>query len=979
MYTSRYGSNTAVFYQNGDFFEIYGVDNETEKLGMAKEIAELLCITLTRRKTAILENNRKNPLMAGFPVAQLEKYATKLTENHNFVVIIVEQIQREPKIVRGVTNIISPGSNIRYLSGSDANYLVSVYIECAHSQKTTPALRPIVNVGISAIDVSTGHTHVYQTWNTIDDPNRAIDETARFIQVYQPREVIINTNNYRLPEGDPLNLNGRLTHIYNYRDGTSDDDNKNRFDEKYHQVKFQNQYLARVYKSCGVFQPIEYIGLERCPLIITSFIILLDYCYNQNEHILEKIQIPEIWNNHSRLILDNNSTGQLNIFNAFGNSGGKMSSVFSLLNQTSTPMGKRYLYERLSLPFVDHHQMTRSYDQIDYFRQHYEKYEHHLNQINDIERCHRKMCLQMLHPQELNVLMSSYQHIVEIAKLYNAEISSSSHSTIKIEQLLEYLDYLNHNIDFTQLSRFNLINIDESVFNYGINPELDQYEDTIGECEDFCKEFAESISFTLSNGKDGSLCSYLFSNDTGYHLDITNARYAQYLQKAPDNICISGHTINIIKDIQCTKYNNGKSCRLTGKILSTYSDRVRSAKNSLKCLVIKLYKAFIVSTYTKYELLFRQLADYIAVIDFYKSCAKSSLLWNYSRPQFQNSTPDSMSNMESECGTLIAKNIRHPLIERFQSVNTYVPQDVDFNQNRGILLFGVNASGKSSLMKAIGISVILAQAGMYVPASEFIFNPYKSIMTRIIGNDNLFKGLSSFAVEMGELRGILQRANSQTLVLGDEICHGTETVSAISIVAASIITLSRKNACYLFATHLHHLSDMDCIKEIPTLGMYHLSVYYNQSGANLIYDRKLKKGSGSSIYGLEVAKSMNFSSEFILMANEIRKDIIDFQPLLGGRKSHYNSDLYVEWCGIPGCNRRAIDTHHIKFQETADAEGFIEGTQLHKNHLSNLVPLCKPCHQQVHCTKSGSYRLQINGYITTESGVVLDFERIKNE
>jgi DNA mismatch repair protein MutS len=172
---------------------------------------------------------------------------------------------------------------------------------------------------------------------------------------------------------------------------------------------------------------------------------------------------------------------------------------------------------------------------------------------------------------------------------------------------------------------------------------------------------------------------------------------------------------------------------------------------------------------------------------------------------------------------------------------------------------------------------------------------------------------------------------------------------------------------------------MDCIKEIPTLGMYHLSVYYNQSGANLIYDRKLKKGSGSSIYGLEVAKSMNFSSEFILMANEIRKDIIDFQPLLGGRKSHYNSDLYVEWCGIPGCNRRAIDTHHIKFQETADAEGFIEGTQLHKNHLSNLVPLCKPCHQQVHCTKSGSYRLQINGYITTESGVVLDFERIKNE
>ena len=231
---------------------------------------------------------------------------------------------------------------------------------------------------------------------------------------------------------------------------------------------------------------------------------------------------------------------------------------------------------------------------------------------------------------------------------------------------------------------------------------------------------------------------------------------------------------------------------------------------------------------------------------------------------------------------------------------------------------------------------------------------------------------------MGELRGIIQRSNSTTLVLGDEICHGTETISAISIVSASIVTLSKQGACFLFATHLHHLSSMPIILSISTLGMYHLSVHYDQNGERLVYDRHLTPGSGSSVYGLEVAKSMNFSHDFIQLANSIRKDIIGLEPVLSGKKSGYNSDLYIDRCAIPDCKRQAIDTHHIKFQETADDKGFIEGSHLHKNHLSNLVPLCKPCHQQVHCTKQGSYRLVIHGYTMCETGPRLNYERVFN-
>jgi DNA mismatch repair protein MutS len=262
----------------------------------------------------------------------------------------------------------------------------------------------------------------------------------------------------------------------------------------------------------------------------------------------------------------------------------------------------------------------------------------------------------------------------------------------------------------------------------------------------------------------------------------------------------------------------------------------------------------------------------------------------------------------------------------------------------------------------------MAQCGMFVPATEFTFYPFKSIMTRIIGNDNLFKGLSSFAVEMSELRGIIQRANKNTLVLGDEICHGTETISALAIVAASIITLLNKNVVFLFATHLHHLSKMQEInKESSKLGMFHLKVIYDEKTDTLIYDRNLEKGSGSNLYGLEVAKAMHFDNSFMELANNIRKDLTDFQPLLSNKKSQYNADLILDNCKIPECKRQANDTHHIKFQCNANDKGFNDHVQ--KNHKSNLIPLCKPCHQMVH-----SGLLIINGYKSTANGPLLDYK-----
>ena len=142
---------------------------------------------------------------------------------------------------------------------------------------------------------------------------------------------------------------------------------------------------------------------------------------------------------------------------------------------------------------------------------------------------------------------------------------------------------------------------------------------------------------------------------------------------------------------------------------------------------------------------------------------------------------------EEEKGFVVAKDIRHPIVEKINEDTEYITNDISLGKEKdGMLLFGTNACGKSTLMKAIGLNIIMAQAGLYVASREFRYKPYNQIFTRILNNDNIFRAQSSFAVEMQELNGILQKADNNSLILGDELCSGTETISAISIVATGI-------------------------------------------------------------------------------------------------------------------------------------------------------------------------------------------------
>jgi len=387
-------------------------------------------------------------------------------------------------------------------------------------------------------------------------------------------------------------------------------------------------------------------------------------------------------------------------------------------------------------------------------------------------------------------------------------------------------------------------------------------------------EFMENYKFFKSPYSSEELNLFITQITNTFNLDICS-RY-------------------MLKDIELNMINSGVNATIDNLILENST----LANQKIIELNKQVFKEQIRFYEEKYANDLLNLSDFIAQIDLTVSNIKTAKKYNYTCPKI----------VESEVNNNFIEliNLRHPIIENNQETGIYVPNDVILgdmnlvdknykdnvivknskydnitdNKIHGVLLYGINSSGKSSLMKSIGISVILAQAGLFVPASSMRFCLFDSLFTRISGADNISKGLSSFAVEMLELKNIFNRANSNSLILGDEISHSTETNSGVSIVASAILKLAKLQSIFVFATHLHQLPQLEELEKLKNIIYLHLSVMYEDAQDKLIFDRKLSFGSGSSIYGLEFAKSLHMDKEFLDIANKIRKKITDDMALL---------------------------------------------------------------------------------------------------
>lgn len=980
-YEKKYGKNkTIVLMQVGSFHEAYGTNTRGYNL---TEISELLNIILTKKDKKIKQVNEKNPYMLGFPSVALSKYLKVLIDN-GFTVVIIDQVTPPPNPKREITGIYSPGTYIQESFSPDSNNIVCLYIE-DELQKNG---QPLTCIGMSVVDLSTGENTIHEAYSQFDDDKYALDEALRFLNSYNPTEIIIYVKSNKLNKENTilyLELDSKIYHYYDCNSKT-----QSKLSKHYFKLSYQNEFLGKIYKDTGMLSALEYLDLERKPYATISFIALLDFAYQHNENIINNLFKPSIFKSSKHLILGNNATIQLNVFEnnsleSFSNC--RYKSLFDVVNNTSTAMGRRYLKYILSTPLIDAQELRTRYDCIEEALAEYnheELYitlEDNLKCILDLERLNRKVSLNIIHPFEFANLLESYDEVFNIIKVLRKTTNMSKLIPDKkvVSNLLKFKKECKRMFCLDEMKKYCINDIQNSFFKKGINKKIDNIQTRMNNnmkfMENICAILSKYID-TKSKFKNDDIKINIKRNDRdGYYLDLTKVR-AQNLKKNLANV----KTIKVTEDYDLypKKLEFKELSKGNTKI---FFDDLTKKSNSLIVLREKImnmckdgYVDMLTTFYKDYGYTFKKLVQFISIIDFIKSSAKTAKLNNYVKPTIVMDKNDK----PLDNGYIKCKDLRHPIVERIKEDTEYIPHNVElgkYNNNEldGMLIFGINSAGKSTTMKALGLSIIMAQTGMFVPATNFQYSPYDSLFARISSNDNIFKGLSSFALEMTELRAILKRTGPKTLVIGDEVCRGTEHISGNSIVAATIINLAKTGSSFVFATHLHDIAKMDRIKSLKNVQAFHLTVDYDEEKDVLIFDRLLKPGHGTEVYGITVAKYIIHDTEFMGLAQEIKNELTN-QPntLLPQKTSKYNTKLYIDKCHVCGIKNSTggyFDTHHINHQKDCE-DGFVKDKpHIKMNSKYNLIPLCESCHHKVHHGELDIYK-----YIETSKGKVLDYE-----
>ena len=940
LFEQKYGSNTVVLMEIGSFFEIYEVNNSELKVGKAKEIAEFLNIQLTRKNKSIVENSIANPLMAGVPNFALERYLNRLVQSKKYTVVLIRQKGEPPNVKRYLSNIISPGTNFDYQVESSENYIVSLIIG---------ENRGAYYAGYSAIDVTTGKCFVNELFSTRDDKTYALDEIFNMLQTYSTSEVVVTY------EG---NIDKEF--IESYLELTSYTCNENSHRLK---VNYQNELFAKIFNIKSILSPIEYLDLELYPYASESLAILLDFIIEHDSAIIEKLNRPDFLGSKHFVYLGNNALEQLNIISRNPDE----ITLLKLLDLTSTPIGKRLLKERLLNPIVEKNELNRRYSLIEKLLEHYPKLEIILKQIYDLERILRRIKLKKLHPFEINYLHASlysleqlYNHVNELnLDLEGFDLREVNRFRLEIESTYN----LNESAKFTKEQ------IDKNIFKSKVNSKIDEIEFKMASLYAKLELIKEFINAKF-DGQNVVGIGYLESE--GFYIHLTKNRFSLIEEQLMNEFITIDGKHHFFKDFNYKRLKN--SVKISSPLIDEISREYSSLQLRLIALVKEVFNQNLSSIELNYSALIEKLIAFIGEIDFAISGAKCAKIYNYSKPEIT----------DEQSLEFIA--LRHPIIESREENGIYIPNDIylgkstntnhnhitldasSSNEVRGILLYGINSSGKSSLMKSVGIAVIMAQAGLYVPAVSMKFSLIDKLFTRIVSKDNLYKGLSTFAIEMLELKNIFNRATANSLILGDEISHGTETYSALSIVSSAIVKLSKIKSFFIFATHLHQLPQIKQIKELDNLIFLHLGVTYDEVNDKLIYNRKLEIGSGSTLYGLEFAKALHLDREFLDLAYQIRKELTndysEVELLKKQKKSRYNKRVFLTKCAI--CNEAVEDVHHITPKKEANGN-FIE--HFKTNHKYNLIPLCKKHHDMVH-----SGKLIISGFVMTDEGLKLHYK-----
>ena len=1042
-YTNIYGKNTILIMLVGSFYEIYALkSNENQEYYEGSTIEEVshICDLVVKQKAHKYKN--KFLYQSGFRDLYWDRYVERLTQN-NFCVVKFDQDVKD-KTNRKLSQIYSPGTFFQDNTFKLSNNTTCIWVEKFTSKQKPCYVFGLSTIDIYSGKTNIFELletpiqnkilgDELERYLTIYNPSEIIcvfrnlsenDEIGLMLEKMLAYHCSMIT--YITPNSAPE----LWKQILNCSKDTYIETSVNQFyNDEY--VEIILDYMRESSVALQSFIYLLHWIVNHNPYLIEN--LQLPLLESHSKHVyLANNSLKQLNYNGSHTNRYQNDVGS----NKYG-------SVIELLNQCITPMGKREFQLDLCHPIFDVNVLQEKYDIIEEIINvdgMIENIRKTLRNCFDVDKLKRSVIMHKVTPNMLHNLYISLETVIPIY-----DVIESSHSKLLIDKFIKFQDLtrsqqvneydvknlcetfsqmFSKTYDLCQLSNNHSVPLDKNIFQKGYDSELDNIELKIEDNDlsiqhviDSLQELLITGGYEKKNKRDlvkinytekspptllctkkrgeniikainelnvkGASKTNLINNSSLFHIkgDLINITITKY---TASNVSINCDYINKLMKIQFTLQNKYKTLlndtfNRAKLELKTYYDHIDIMCSFLSLIDINITKGFVIQ---KYNYTKPKIEKYQNTFENENKREKKSKGEKTSKVIKHHEIEDNNNDIKNITSYFVAKNMRHCLIEQFQNEDTYVANDICFDsRQQGVLLFGTNAVGKTCFMKAIGITIIMAQCGMYVPCSEFVYYPYKKLFTRILNQDNIFKGLSTFANEMTELRNILHNANQDSLVLGDELCSGTEHESALSIFVSGLSYLYSKNVQFLFATHLHEIVDYEEVNSMRRLQKYHLTVHYNREKDILVYDRKLKSGSGIPIYGLEVCQSLHLPNDFIKYAYDIRNK---YHPshvsVLDSQTSHFNTKKVVAYCEL--CKKeKAKEVHHMIHQKNANVKGFINN-EGHKNHKSNLTSLCEKCHNKIHKDDVELKRKKTtNGYILedVEQDVEQDLEEMEPE
>ena len=964
------GERTVVLLNCGIFYEIYGYANEQGDV-IGSDIVEVcqICDLVCTEKSKIKYNNQ-TLYQAGFRDFVSDKFLNMIIDGGYTAVMYIQTDEiniKTKKKIRRLEAIHSAGTYIPIETNDHKlnNHIMVLWFEKGNFRQKAGNKQESIVYGMALLNVYNGKTYMYEDMITETKiQSTTFDELEKNISIFRPSEIVLISNlptdtTHLIKQYTGIHQGNPTIHEYDFQQ----EDIKNCGKQSYIRHILTSQFGDNIWESCEEFQ--------MYPYAVQAFCYLVHFIQSRNANLIRRIEIPVFQNKSSYMTLANHTLRQLNILSDHpenGRSYGHLSSVGSFLNKCSCAMGKRKFQYILTHPSHDRKWLQHEYHMMDQMMSGecvlmIEPLRKQIGKIRDLEKTGKMLLNRKLTASNVYQLYESVEHTQQI-NMCVAEMDWLREylcpGVCMETQTQEVIHFLNSKLKLDVCKNSaNKTTYDENIIQPGVSEYLDK---TLGELElreaqiRTIETYFNNVYNRLSSAKKPTdVIKVVTSEKHIVSLQVTKTRsdVLKKERKSATPIQLDNDVRFEWKEVQfvnSNKTNNEVSFPLLDRICRD----ITRIKNELNSVIHEVFLQVLSDLEERYYPHLEHMSMYISSLDVLLTKCHVAKTYKYCRPTIdrreqEKEKQEKQEKQEQIKSFIRAKNMKHVLIEQLQQTELYVPNDITIgsDETNGILLYGTNAVGKSSLIKSIGICVIMAQAGMYVPCSEFHYEPYTAIYSRIIGNDNLFKGLSTYAVEISELRTILNNADSNSLVLGDELCSGTETVSALSVVMASLTALDDRRTSFILASHFHELVQYDELKARTHIKLKHMEVYYDKDNDCLVYDRKLKDGPGQRTYGLEVCKSLYFPEDVLTHAYQIRQKYHpEFKGVLSQKQTHYNAKKIKDQCEM--CQSTInLEIHHLQEQHKADEDGFIDG-QFHKNHPANLVTLCETCHDAFH-------------------------------